>query len=219
MLKDSKIKISILQASGRLIPYLNTIRKSVQEAVFKIEAKIPLISVDVVICDNPKATIPHLGIGGQTITSNLVMVSLDPSSKFFLSKIEEEILRTLAHELNHCARWECVGYGKTFLEAMISEGLADHFDEEISKEEPQAWSKSLNPKQIDRFLGLAREDFHNKNYNHTDWFFGSKTRKIPKWTGYSLGYYLVGEYLKRNPGKNPSDIYNLIASQFIKSGI
>ncbi len=210
-------RISIMQASGRLGPYLSSIRKSAQEAVSKIEAKIPLTGVDVVICDNPRATIPHLGIGGQTVTSNLVIVSLNPSSKFLINKIEEAILRTLAHELNHCARWECVGYGKTLLEAMISEGLADHFDEEISKGEPQSWSKSLSLRQIERFLGLAKEDLHNKNYNHTDWFFGSKTKKIPKWTGYSLGYYLVEEYLKRNSGKQPSDIYNLTALQFIKS--
>ena len=40
----------------------------------------------------------------------------------------------------------------------------------------------------------AKKEYNNKNYNHYEWFFGSKEKKIPRWTGYALGFNLVAEY-------------------------
>ncbi|MBU3958149.1 MAG: DUF2268 domain-containing protein [Nanoarchaeota archaeon] len=62
----------------------------------------------------------------------------------------------------------------------------------------------------------AQKEFNNKNYNHKEWFFGSKVRKIPKWAGYTIGFNLVGEYLKNNPDKKPSRLFAAKAEEFVK---
>ncbi len=130
--------------------------------------------------------------------------------------IDDNLERTLIHELNHAARWQTVGYGDTLLEAMISEGLADHFEKEITNKNPNPWSVALGKSQIKQMMERAENEYNNKNYNHNEWFFGSKEKGIPKWTGYTLGYNLVAEYLKKNPDKKPSQLHALRAEEFIK---
>lgn len=207
------INIHILKASGRLNPFSEAIQKETQKAIKKIKAKISFQNVDIVFLDNQYRTIPEIGIGGHTLNENMILINLGPRHKDFKSTVSKEIARTLYHESLHVVRWENPGYGKTLLEVMISEGLADHFELELSGEKPELWDRVLDKKQIKLFLKKAEKEFKNKNYSHRDWFFGSKKRGIPRWTAYSLGFYLVGEYLKRNPNKKASTLYSTKASE------
>ena len=43
----------------------------------------------------------------------------------------------------------------------------------------------------------AREEYDNRRYDHLAWFFGTDESSIPRWTGYSLGFQLLGDYLHR----------------------
>lgn len=137
---NKDVKIHVLTASGRLNHFKKEILKAANNSLEIIKSKIPLSNVDIVFYDNPYGVIPHLGTGAHTLNPHLVCISLDPAFPHFEKTIKEETVRTLAHELHHCVRWQTIGYGKTLLEAMISEGLADHFDIEITKKEPQAWA-------------------------------------------------------------------------------
>lgn len=209
--------IQILTASGRLEPFVNEILRGAKKAVSIIKSKIPLPRVDIVFYDNPEGVIPHLGIGGFAPNANLVFISLDPSYQNFNKTISDEISRTLAHELHHAIRWQNPGYGKTLLEAMITEGLADHFDIELTNTKPQLWDTALTEKQLINFSKRAQQEYHNRNYNHQEWFFGSKEKGIPKWTGYALGFKLVKDYLKRNPDKKASELYSIKAEEIIEN--
>ncbi len=208
--------IFILTANGRLGKYKNRITKIAKESVKIIGKKIPLPDVDIVFYDNPEGTIPHLGISGYAPNAHLVFVSLNPKFKKFERTINEETLRILAHELHHCIRWKAVGYGNTLFEAMITEGLADHFELEITNKEPQKWDMALTAKQFIIMKKKARKEYNNKKYNHWEWFLGSKARRIPKWTGYTLGFELVKEYLKKHPDKKPSQLFAVKAEKFVK---
>lgn len=210
------VNIFVLAAGGRLGKYKNKIMKVAKESVEIIKKKIPIPDVDIVFYDNPEYTIPHLGIGGYTQNANLVFVPLNAKFKQFERTINEELLGTLAHELHHCVRWKNVGYGKTFLEVMISEGLADHFELEVTNKKPQKWDTALTKKQFSIMKKKALKEFNSKKYNHEEWFFGSNGRKIPKWAGYTIGFKLVGEYLKKNPDKKPSQFFAAKAKEFVK---
>ena len=61
---------------------------------------------------------------------------------------------------------------------------------------------------------MATPEFNSREYNHDDWFFGPLSRDIPKWTGYSVGFRLVGDYLKRT-GKKASELVVEPASSFL----
>ncbi len=210
------VNIFVLTAGGRLGKYKNRIMKTAKESVKIIRKKIPLPDVDIVFYDNPEYTIPHLGIGGFNQNVNLIFIYLNSKFGNFKKTINDEIIRIIAHELYHVARWKAVGFRETLLKALVNEGLADHFELEITNKKPQAWDTALTKKQFSVLKRKAQKEFNSKKYNHEEWFFGSKSRKIPKWAGYAIGFNLVGEYLKKHPDRKPSQLFAVKAEEFVK---
>lgn len=178
--------IHILCASGRLKPYEKKLRKGIRRHVSLLKKYIPFGDVDIIVSDSPEATIPHLGVGGFTPNAHTIYISLDPTFKAFKKTLEQYLHRTISHEIHHVARWAAVGYGTSLFEALVSEGLADHFDIEIAGQDPQEWDTIFTEREVSYFLKKAQKEFDNTSYNHRDWFFGSEKRGIPKWTGYAL---------------------------------
>ena len=129
-MNKKNINLYILKASGRLTKYAREIKGTFDAVLRKVCQKIPISDIDVVVYDDQYGynIIPELGIGGHTYSPNSVFIYLDPKFPNFLdTTIREELERTLAHEFNHAARWQTVGYGTTLLEAMISEGVGRPF--------------------------------------------------------------------------------------------
>ncbi len=209
------VNLHILDAKGRFAKQKETIRKNFEAAVEKVKQKLPIDNVDVTIFDNPENVIPELGIVGYTPNAHEIQITLDSIHPKFEKAINQHLAGTLAHEMHHIMRWRGPGYGKTLLEALVTEGLADHFDLEVNRGEVPLWAKALTSKQLEELSQKAKQEWHNENYDHHAWFFGSKERNIPRWTGYSLGFELVEKYLDANPSQKPSAIYNLEAEEFI----
>ncbi|MGH7141584.1 MAG: DUF2268 domain-containing putative Zn-dependent protease [Minisyncoccia bacterium] len=205
----------LLDASGRLDVYEASIRSAFEEGLRKVEAVLALPAVDVVVADNPDAAIPETGVGGFSPSAHLVYISIDPLHPALEKNLEREIQSTLAHELHHCARWQAVGYGKTLLEALVSEGLADHFDLEVNGGEPKPWSVAIGGDALEAMQEKAKADFFNEHYNHAAWFFGSQQDGIPRWAGYSLGFHLAAEYMKKMQ-KSAADLVAEDAKLFIE---
>lgn len=99
-------------------------------------------------------------------------------------------------------RWRDPGYGDTLGEAMIAEGLACLYEEQKTGNVPIYAKIVLKESQIK----LANKILDSKDYDHAEWFFGSK--KIDRWFGYSYGYRLCKEYSKKT-GKEASDLVNI----------
>ncbi|MBI2334396.1 hypothetical protein HYU96_01210 [Candidatus Daviesbacteria bacterium] len=210
------MNIYILKATKRLYGFIENIDKIAKQTVIKVENILRLPEIDIVIYDNPEGAIPELGVGGFSPSAHLIFIFLNPKFQDFNRTINQELERTLTHELHHCLRWQAIGYGKTLLEAMVSEGLADHFDIEVTGQKPQPWDNALTIAQIKKFQKIAEKEYQKRNYNHEDWFFGSKKKNIPRWTAYTLGFYLIKEYFKRNSNKKASNLYSLKAEEFLK---
>jgi uncharacterized protein YjaZ len=206
-------QIHILKASGRLDPFISDINEVIEQTLKPIEEKINLQKVDIVVVDQPHGAIPEVGLGGYAPNKNLLYVYTDPARESFKEIIHKELPRTIAHELHHCARWGAVGYGESLFEALISEGLAEHFDIEVNKGEPTQWATALNPEQIQELLKKSRSSFDDKKYNHSAWFFGSDKENIPRWAGYALGFHIVGDYMSR-VGKTASELTETSADSF-----
>lgn len=210
----NNINLHILNASGTLTPHLKTIKEEFDMTIKKVTDKIPISNVDIMVSDDPEDSIPELGFGGYTPSAHLVYISVDPKSPQLDNSLIKEFGRLLAHELNHAMRWKNPGYGKTLLEALTTEGLADHFAMEISNLGPMIWDTALTTNQLKKVMKLAQKEFNSKNYNHFAWFLKSIDKNIPRWGGYTLGFNLVAEYLKKHPDKKPSDLYSTPAEEF-----
>lgn len=210
------VNIFVLTASGRLEKYKDRIMKVAKESVKIIGKKIPLPDVDVVFYDNPEYAIQHLGIGGYAHNPHLVFISLNSKFTRFEKTISEEIMRTLAHELYHCTRRKAVGFDETLFKSLVNEGLAEHFEIEVTNKKPDKYAVALSAKQIQVMKKRIAKEFSSKKFDFDEWFLGSKSRKIPKWTGYTIGFNLVGEYLKKHPDKRPSQLFAAKAEDFVK---
>ncbi len=202
------VRIYVLTASGRLKPSLQKIKRCVRESVALINNFIPVLDVDIVVFDDPSNAIPELGIGGFTSDNHTVCIYLDPTHKKFKT-IQGELLRTLAHELHHVARRREVGHGDNLFETLITEGLAEQFEAEVTKKKVSICAQALRDSEVKKFLKKAQKEFFKEKFSYNDWFFGSKARKIPRWTGYAIGYFLIKRYLEKNPKQKASSIYNV----------
>lgn len=120
--------------------------------------------------------------------------------------------RLIAHELNHVLRWDSVGYGKTLGKALVSEGLAGQFAKQLFGSPPELWEDAASPEKLSCYLARAETLWDDPSYDHDEWFFGSKD--IPRWAGYTLGYQIVGEYLRHHPSATAAKITGQSADKF-----
>ena len=201
-LVGSVVAIHVLTGSGRLSPHADRIRGQVRAAAGGALAQLPLDGgvVDIVVRDDPRTVIAEVGIGGFAPDGHTVFVALDPDHDRFEVALERELFAMLAHELHHVARHRAGVRGHTLFDAIVSEGLADHFSIEVTRAEAPPWAVALTPQQTAAMAARAREEWDNRRYNHFAWFFGSDELDIPRWAGYSLGFQLVGDYLDGHPG-------------------
>lgn len=202
-----------LEISKELDFLKDKIEKAYQEIMPVIEGKIELPDIDIVVSDNPKGVIPEIGIGGNSPDANSIFINIDKDFPNIENEIEEKIKSTLAHESHHCTRSEYFYYGDNLLEAMVTEGLADHFDLEINDGEEKPWCDALSDEELIELMKKAEKEFNNEKYDHVKWFFGVDS-EIPKWAGYSIGFKIVGDYLEKT-GKKASELFSLDSKEFL----
>ncbi|HRN71145.1 MAG TPA: DUF2268 domain-containing putative Zn-dependent protease, partial [Candidatus Woesebacteria bacterium] len=192
------------------------IENNFNDTVSQVAKYLPIRDVDVIVYDNPEGTVPEQGIGGYTPNKNIMYISLDPSFINLKESINLELKRTLAHEFHHTVRWKNPGYGETLLDALITEGLADHFDIEVFNESPQPWSRAFTDSELNNLMKKAEKEFNNTDYDHSAWFYGNVELGIPRWAGYSLGFKMVKDYLAKHPDKKLSELYAAETNTFME---
>lgn len=213
------VRVHVLAADPVLRPHREALAEAAETAIICIAHHLPLEDIDVVVAHNPFAVIPELGIGGFCPSAHLVQVAVDPAHADFEAVIDTHLSRTLAHELHHCARWRGPGYGRSLGHALVSEGLADHFDLEVhAGARPYHWARALSEPQLQEVWELAQLALWDTDYDHSYWFFNSSDAGPPYHAGgYSLGFHLVAAYLAANPDLRPSQLAAVPARQVLES--
>lgn len=210
------VRVHVLGADPTMAPHTPAITESAKAALARITKLLPVSDVDVVVARNPFAVIPELGIGGNSPSAHLVQIAVDPAHERFRDALDIHLSRTLAHELHHCARWLGPGYGSTLGEALVSEGLADHFDLEAHPgARPYHWTQALDAHALNEVWNIAKSHLWEADYDHTHWFFNTSEAGPPFHAGYALGFQLVQEYLNTNPGRRPSELAAVSAHQIL----
>ncbi len=204
-----------LLASGDLAPYKNVIQDVLDSTVKAVESHIPLPSVDVIFYQSPKAAIAGYGVGGRTLNSHEIFIAVDVQTKDFPTLVHDRMMRSLCHEFHHAARLIQTGPWTSVGENIVSEGLAQVFAEEMDHQPPAPWSVALSSQVLEAYLRQARNMFHDETYDHFAWFYGSQPTEIPKWTGYSVGYAFVKNYLQKHPRETAATLYAADATLFV----
>ncbi|MCU0493522.1 MAG: DUF2268 domain-containing protein [Chloroflexaceae bacterium] len=199
------VHLHLLNARGRLNPLRERIERVFWQGVDTIAALLPIGKIDVVVQTGP-FVILETGMTGYSRAADVLEITIDPNNTNLLHNFDTELLATLGHEFHHCLRHDGPGYGQTLGEALVSEGLACHFETELRGGMAPFYARFLDQEASEAMWARALPELHNF-YNHRAWFFGSAEQNIPRFTGYSLGYNLVATYIKA-AGTPASQLWN-----------
>jgi uncharacterized protein YjaZ len=130
---------------------------------------------------------------------------------------KKSIFETIAHEINHSLFYyyhqkNINNY--TLLDNIIIEGLAENFREEVIGGKPAPWSISLSKKEAFQNFEKIKNllDSRNKKIIQ-EVLFGYNKHK--KWEGYSMGYWIIKEFIRNNPNIKWREIMKKESNFFI----
>jgi uncharacterized protein YjaZ len=190
------IELHLLNAAGRLSLWSNRVEAAFARSVESIVALLPVNDVDVVV-QAGRRVMPETGIAGRSLSAEVVHITLDPDHPALAATFEAEFLAALGHELHHCARRGGPGYGRTLGEALITEGLACHFEAELRDGAVPFHARAVQADMLKWVAARARPELGRSPYDHQAWFFGSEAENLPRHAGYSLGFRIVAQYISQ----------------------
>ncbi|QFT58946.1 hypothetical protein FIU94_08920 [Sulfitobacter sp. THAF37] len=202
--------IHIANASGHLNGLVSPIRKAIERAQSQAEAVSARVDLDVIVQVWPGRVIPHLGHVGYAPTGDMIQLTFDPSNPNCAHNLGEALERTVVHEFHHALRWRGPGYGSTLGEALVSEGLAGHFAQQLYGGPPEMWETSLDGQDLSEAARDAAAAWYDDAYDHAGWFFGSD----PAWRGYGLGFALIRRHLSIHPEETAATLVHADAERF-----
>lgn len=196
------LKFSNIDATSQ-----TTIAVIVEDSLKKLNAVLPLSQVEFLVAADQSQVIPEWGVGGYCASASSIELIVELNRQ---DDWQNYLPRTIFHEWHHLARWRGPGYGQTLMEALISEGLAQHFEVEVGGCEPAFFSIFLDPLVRKQMLGALRREISDTAYDHNRWFFGKG--EFPFQAGYDLGFHITDLFMKSRK-KRPSELIQLNSSE------
>lgn len=198
----------ITHANGNLDSKVETIVKAVKEAEQYVFPKLKIDwDIDLLVTNRLyDIIIPEDGVGGHTRTSDFIEFAINEEKA-----TENLISEMVAHELCHAARWgKNDEWINSLFDGVINEGIATYFEAEFVKDrtEKTVFIKTIlerSDEENEKILEKLRSQLDSNYYDYDTIFFNG-SNELPRWSGYSLGYYLVRKYLKKT-GKKIEDAF------------
>lgn len=198
----SSLELHFLDARGALAPHRRWLAGRLAEAHGRAQPLLRLGPVDVAVKAG-RYVIPEKGHVGHSLGPGVVMITVDPENPALTANADFALERMMVHELHHAARWDGPPQRATLGGALVSEGLAGHFAQEVYGGPSEPW-ESLSPETVRAHAAEAAGKWEASDYNHDAWFYGGGA--LPRWIGYSLGFRIVARFLSANPDRKPSGL-------------
>jgi Predicted Zn-dependent protease (DUF2268) len=180
-------------APGRLDSIVGWLEGAARDVVPPLQAE----HIDVLVVPG-KGLIPGWDCSGYAHGSWRITITVDPTCDGREQRpLDAQLRAMLAHELHHAMRSRSPGYGSTLGEALVTEGLAQCYEEEAGCPTPN-YAVAVRGPALAKLARLAQDELWSDEYDHSQWFFGNKADAAFPWAGgYSLGYVLVRSWLER----------------------
>jgi hypothetical protein len=204
----------LFEDDGRLDAQREAVVEVVRQTLSAVRELLPIEDVTIRIGPGPAFLIPEIGLGGRANGTADVQIMIDPDHPLLERAVSSELFPLLAHELHHIARHRQFGPSANLLEAMVLEGLADHFSIEVAKVDAPIWAVAITGTELEHWVDQAGGVWLNADYDFARWFFGSDPT-VPRWTGYAVGFELVDRYLRSHPLARASQLAGEPATAFV----
>jgi uncharacterized protein YjaZ len=186
------------------------------DTVGKASRVLPVGTVQFLVYADAARSVPGWGMGGFTLGPSTIEIVIDPAYGGLEHALTQRLPAVAAHELHHAVRLGGLGPYRTLLEGLVFEGLADHFAIELLGTPPPPWCMAFPEGEVETYLGRARPELDSA-FDFGAWFFGIGT-DLPRWTGYTLGFHVVGDYLSSHPGTSAAGLVHTPAAVFRPAG-
>ena len=194
----NKINILLTEANGNLLDKKEMIKTAVKTAEKYVFPKLKIDwDIDILVTNRIPMIIPENGAGGFTFSADFIRIIIDDEKA-----TENLISENVVHELCHAARWgKNDEWIKSLFDGLIFEGLACVLEDEFASNnsEKTLFIKTIlerSDEENEKILAVVRNKLDSNEYNYDEIFFNGND-KLPRWAGYSLGYYLVKKYLEK----------------------
>jgi len=204
-----------LHVRGDLRPHIEAIEsaiRSVERLAAKIVAPVP---VDIVVQPVNGFVIHERGFVGNTPRAGAIYLSFDPANENLPANLGAPLQRMVAHEYHHVLRMNGAGYGRTLFEVIVSEGLAGRFAQELFQSDAEPWECGVPVTALPPYVRQVLADRDRPTFDYPEWFFGAGD--LPRWLGYTLGWEIVGDHLRRHEDARPSGLAAVEAGEFLPS--
>lgn len=198
-----KVNILLTEANGNLSDSREIIVDAVKTAEEYVFPKLKVNwDIDLLVTNRLyDIIIPEDGVGGRTRTSDFIEFAIneEKATKNLISEM-------VAHEFCHAARWgKNDEWINSLFDGMISEGIATYLEAEFVKDrkEKTVFIETILERTDDenkKILEKLRDQLESNYYDYDTIFFNGND-ELPRWSGYSLGYYLVKKYLEKTHKK------------------
>ncbi len=199
----NKVNLLLAEANGNLSSSREMIIGAVKTAEEYVFPKLKISwDIDLLVTNRLyDIIIPEDGVGGRTRTSDFIEFAINENKA-----TENLISEMVTHELCHAARWgKNDEWINSLFDSVISEGIATYLEAEFvrDREEKTVFIKTIlertdNENEI--ILEKLRDQLDSNYYDYDTIFFNGND-ELPRWSGYSLGYFLVKKYLENNNKK------------------
>src|SRR6266852_4448589 len=159
------IQLHLLNARGKLDLVRERVERAFSRGVEAVSALLPVSNIDVVVRADP-FVLPETGMGSYSPSADVVYLTIDPANPNLFTDFDAEFLTTLGHELHHCMRHGGPGYGGTLGEALVTEGLACHFETELRGGVVPFYARALEDKALEALWARATSELKNSSYDH-----------------------------------------------------
>ena len=176
------------------------IEQIIEEALRKSSVKLP--GPDTTVCIfaiDPDLSWERMhGVTGFTAGAGKIWIQLSPEKEWL-----DWIPYTIAHEYHHSVwthqyfKW----FKKfTLLDYLIFEGRADSFAHLIYPDKIAPWTTAISSYQETRQWEKISEDLEITDLEkQRKYMFGDRSDSIPIWTGYTIGFHIVQQFLENHP--------------------
>ena len=198
-----KVNILLTEANGNLSDSREIIVDAVKTAEEYVFPKLKVNwDIDLLVTNRLyDFIIPEDGVGGRTRTSDFIEFAIneEKATKNLISEM-------VAHEFCHAARWgKNDEWINSLFDGIISEGIATYLEAEFVKDrkEKTVFIETILERTDDenkKILEKLRDQLESNYYDYDTIFFNGND-ELPRWSGYSLGYYLVKKYLEKTHKK------------------
>jgi hypothetical protein len=201
-------------AAGRLDAIVGWLEDAARDVVPPLGAE----RIDVLVAPGTKL-IPDWDCNGYTHGPWRITITVDPGCDGREKRpLAAQLRAMLAHEVHHAMRSRGPGYGSTLGQALVTEGLAQCYEEEVGCPTSN-YAVAVRGPALAKLVQLAKVELWSEDYNHSKWFFGSKTDSTFPWlVGYSLGYLVMRHWLDQ-AGLSASGAVSVAAREIMPAGL